>query len=56
MILYIQAKIFSIFSILGFDTFDSTLTIDQKIYLEYVNIINMKYFKKYNYKIIDVYK
>ncbi|ORX55288.1 hypothetical protein BCR36DRAFT_346952 [Piromyces finnis] len=31
-----RVKIFSMFEILGFDTFDSTLTIDQKIYLEYI--------------------
>ncbi|ORX87804.1 hypothetical protein BCR32DRAFT_124437 [Anaeromyces robustus] len=32
----LRVKIFSIFEILGFNTFDSTLTIDQKICLEYI--------------------
>lgn len=36
------------FEILGFNSFDTTLTIDQKIYLEYVNILKIK--KIYKYK------
>jgi hypothetical protein len=31
-----RVKIFSMFEILGFNSFDATLTIDQKIYLEYI--------------------
>jgi len=39
------------FEILGFNSFDATLTIDQKIYLEYVSIT------KYNiiYKCLKLY-